>query len=113
MAIDLLEPERPQVEGMVIDLLVSRAFRKAGYLELRDGQCRVRAPLTHELAECTVRVPLRYMERNRLRALRLNGHTRTGSRSSWNPRSADTIPACQPRGSWGCRSGSPRPATAR
>jgi hypothetical protein len=50
-ALDLLEPVRPEVEGFVLDLLSQRAFRKADFVELSDGHVRLRAPLTHELAE--------------------------------------------------------------
>ena len=51
MALDLLEPVRPEVEGFVLDMLEARTFRKAEFTETQDGHVRLRAPLTHELAE--------------------------------------------------------------
>jgi CRISPR-associated endonuclease Cas1 len=51
MALDVMEPARPKVEAFVLELLRSRPFRKAEFVELPDGQLRLRAPLTHELAE--------------------------------------------------------------
>ena len=51
MALDIMEPVRPQVEAFVLDLLAHRTFRKADFAELPDGHCRLMAPLTHELAE--------------------------------------------------------------
>lgn len=50
-ALDLLEPIRPKVDAYVLDLLRQRTFRKAEFLETEDGHCRLRPPLTHELAE--------------------------------------------------------------
>lgn len=51
MALDLMEPVRPKVEGFVLDLIASRTFRKADFTEGADGHVRICAPLTHELAE--------------------------------------------------------------
>ena len=51
MALDLMEPIRPDVETFVLDLLGSRTFKKADFAQLPDGHCRLMAPLTHELAE--------------------------------------------------------------
>jgi CRISPR-associated protein Cas1 len=51
MALDLMEPVRPQVEGIVLAMLDERTFRKADFSEDAEGHVRVRAPLTHELAE--------------------------------------------------------------
>jgi CRISPR-associated endonuclease Cas1 len=51
MALDIMEPVRPQVEAFVLDLLAHRTFRKADFAEFPDGHCRLMAPLTHELAE--------------------------------------------------------------
>jgi len=51
MALDLLEPVRPEAEGFVLDMLEARTFRKADFTETEDGHVRLRAPLTHELAE--------------------------------------------------------------
>ena len=51
MALDLIEPIRPQVDCYVLDLIGRRTFRKGDFMETPDGHCRLAAPLTHELAE--------------------------------------------------------------
>jgi len=51
MALDLMEPVRPEAEAFVLDMLEGRTFRKAEFTETEDGHVRLRAPLTHELAE--------------------------------------------------------------
>ena len=51
LALDLMEPVRPQVDGFVLDLLGSRAFRKKDFFETRKGVCRIMPPLTKLLAE--------------------------------------------------------------
>ena len=51
LALDLMEPVRPQVDRFVLDLLESRAFRKKDFFETRKGVCRVMPPLTQLLAE--------------------------------------------------------------
>jgi CRISPR associated protein Cas1 len=51
MALDLIEPVRPQVDAFVLDLMERRAFRKAEFTETSDRHCRLKAPLTHDLAE--------------------------------------------------------------
>ncbi len=51
MALDLIEPVRPEVEGFVLDLLGSRSFAKREFVETSEGHVRLMAPLTHELAE--------------------------------------------------------------
>ncbi len=55
LALDLMEPVRPQVDGFVLDLLESRAFRKKDFFETRKGVCRVMPPLTRLLAETAPR----------------------------------------------------------
>ena len=55
LALDLMEPVRPQVDGLVLDLLESRAFRKKDFFETRKGVCRVMPPLTQLLAETAPR----------------------------------------------------------
>jgi CRISPR-associated endonuclease Cas1 len=49
--LDLMEAERPAVDGYVLDLVRSRAFRARDFGETRRGVCRVLAPLAHELAQ--------------------------------------------------------------
>jgi len=51
MALDILEPVRPEVEGFVLDMAGHRTFAKAEFIETVDGHVRLMAPLTHELAE--------------------------------------------------------------
>jgi CRISPR-associated endonuclease Cas1 len=51
LALDLLEPLRPVVEGHVLQLLGNRHFTAADFVETREGRCRLRPPLTHEIAE--------------------------------------------------------------
>jgi hypothetical protein len=46
-----MEAVRPQVDAFLLDLLASRTFRAADFVETRKGMCRVLAPLTHQLAE--------------------------------------------------------------
>jgi CRISPR-associated endonuclease Cas1 len=51
LALDLMEPLRPEVDGFVLDMVERRTFRKAEFTETADGHVRLLAPLTHELAE--------------------------------------------------------------
>ena len=51
LALDLMEPIRPEVDGFVLDMVERRTFRKAEFTESSDGHVRLLAPLTHELAE--------------------------------------------------------------
>ena len=50
MALDLMEPVRPLVDGWTLDLLAKKSFKKSDFAEAPDGQVRLLAPLTHELA---------------------------------------------------------------
>ena len=50
LALDLLEPIRPDIEAYILRLVAERTFRKSDFIEGPDGVVRVRAPLTHELA---------------------------------------------------------------
>jgi CRISPR-associated endonuclease Cas1 len=49
-ALDAMEPVRPAVDAFVLDLLEERILTSRDFVELSNGICRVRAPLTHELA---------------------------------------------------------------
>jgi hypothetical protein len=51
LALDLMEPVRPEVDAFVLDMVERRTFRKAEFTETSDGHVRLVAPLTHELAE--------------------------------------------------------------
>src|SRR6202034_1727906 len=49
-ALDVMEAVRPAVDAFVLDLLEERTLTSRDFVELSNGVCRVRAPLTHELA---------------------------------------------------------------
>lgn len=49
-ALDAMEPVRPAVEAFVLDLLEGQVFTSRDFAELPNGVCRLRAPLTHDLA---------------------------------------------------------------
>jgi CRISPR-associated endonuclease Cas1 len=49
-ALDAMEPVRPAVDAFVLDLLEERVLISRNFVELPNGVCRVRAPLTHDLA---------------------------------------------------------------
>lgn len=49
-ALDVLEPIRPTVDELVLEMLARRTFSTRDFVELPNGVCRLRAPLTHELA---------------------------------------------------------------
>jgi CRISPR-associated endonuclease Cas1 len=51
LALDLMEPVRPEVDAFVLDMVERRTFRKAEFTETADGHVRLLSPLTHELAE--------------------------------------------------------------
>ena len=51
LALDLIEPIRPEIEAFLLDLLADRTFRKADFAETSDGHVRLMSPFTHELAE--------------------------------------------------------------
>lgn len=51
LALDLMEPVRPEVDAYVLDLLSKRTFRKVDFVETVDGHVRLRGPLAHDLAE--------------------------------------------------------------
>ncbi len=51
LALDLMEPVRPEVDGFVLDMVERRTFRKAEFTETAEGHVRLLAPLTHQLAE--------------------------------------------------------------
>lgn len=53
LTMDLLEPLRPNIDHHLLTLLARRRLRTADLHETRDGNCRVLAPLTHEIAEAS------------------------------------------------------------
>ena len=50
-ALDLMEAVRPQVDAYVLDLIQGRVFRASDFHETRKGNCRILAPLNHQLAD--------------------------------------------------------------
>jgi CRISPR-associated endonuclease Cas1 len=50
MALDVMEPVRPQVEAFVLELVSQRVFRKVDFAEDRDGVVRLGVALRTELA---------------------------------------------------------------
>ncbi|MGH9043811.1 MAG: CRISPR-associated endonuclease Cas1 [Acidimicrobiales bacterium] len=53
-ALDLMETARGVVEEQVLRLAGEASFRKVDFSEAPDGQVRLRAPLTHQLAEAVM-----------------------------------------------------------
>jgi CRISPR-associated endonuclease Cas1 len=51
LALDLMEPIRPDAERYLLDLLTHNTFRARDFHETRNGNCRLRPPLTNRLAE--------------------------------------------------------------
>jgi hypothetical protein len=51
LALDVMEPIRPQVDRYVLELIRGRTFRAVDFYETRKGSCRILAPLSHELAK--------------------------------------------------------------
>jgi CRISPR-associated endonuclease Cas1 len=51
LALDLMEPVRPVVDGWVLDLIRRQVFSRDDFFENRQGVCRVLPPLTTALGE--------------------------------------------------------------
>jgi hypothetical protein len=51
LALDLMEPIRPEVDSYLFDLIDGHVFRAGDFRETRTGVCRINPPLTHHLAE--------------------------------------------------------------
>jgi CRISPR-associated endonuclease Cas1 len=51
LPLDLMEAVRPNVDRYLLALLRDRVFRASDFYETQRGNCRLLAPLTHELAE--------------------------------------------------------------
>jgi CRISPR-associated endonuclease Cas1 len=51
LALDLLEPVRPQVDAYVLDWITRQPLRRDWFFEQRDGNCRLMAALAVRLAE--------------------------------------------------------------
>jgi CRISPR-associated endonuclease Cas1 len=51
LACDLMEPVRPKVDSLVLDLLFSEQLRREWFFEQRDGNCRLMASFAETLSE--------------------------------------------------------------
>jgi hypothetical protein len=51
LACDLMEPVRPKVDGLVLNLLFSEQLRREWFFEQRDGNCRLMGPFAETLSE--------------------------------------------------------------
>jgi uncharacterized Zn finger protein (UPF0148 family) len=51
LALDLMEPVRPIVDGWVLDLIRRQVFSREDFFETRQGVCRVLPPLSAALSE--------------------------------------------------------------
>jgi hypothetical protein len=54
LSLDLIEPNRPNVDAYVLELLEGHEFTASDFFETRKGVCRLLPPLTERLAETTV-----------------------------------------------------------
>jgi CRISPR-associated endonuclease Cas1 len=54
LALDLMEPIRPEAERYLLDLLSHNTFRARDFNETGSGNCRLQPPLTYRLAETLV-----------------------------------------------------------
>lgn len=51
LALDVLEPLRPAIDGFILTMLEIRTFRRDEFIETPQGSCRLRPALIGELAE--------------------------------------------------------------
>jgi hypothetical protein len=51
MALDLLEAMRPTIDRYILELVGGGTLHSSHFHETRRGQCRILAPLTHQVAE--------------------------------------------------------------
>jgi hypothetical protein len=51
LACDLMEPVRPKVDSLVLDLLFSEQLRREWFFEQRDGNCRLMGSFAETLSE--------------------------------------------------------------
>jgi CRISPR-associated endonuclease Cas1 len=54
LACDLMEPVRPKVDSLVLDLLFKEQLRREWFFEQRDGNCRLMASFAEKLSETTI-----------------------------------------------------------
>lgn len=94
LALDLMEPVRPQVERLVLNLLNIHVFMKAELSEDAEGHVRCRAPLTHLLAE---QMPLmaRWLAPWAERVAHLLGDAMAGKYTAHTPLTSAKLKAAQ------------------
>ena len=51
LALDILEPVRPQVDAYLLDWITRQPLRREWFFEQRDGNCRLMAALAVRLAD--------------------------------------------------------------
>lgn len=51
LALDLLEPARPQVDGYLLDWITRQPLKRQWFFEQRDGNCRLMGPFAVQLSE--------------------------------------------------------------
>src|SRR5713226_867016 len=51
LALDLMEPVRPQVDAFVLDWITREPLRREWFFERRDGNCRLMGPFACKLSE--------------------------------------------------------------
>jgi len=51
LALDLLEPVRPQVDSYLLDWITTQTLRREWFLEQRDGNCRLMGSFAKQLSE--------------------------------------------------------------
>jgi CRISPR-associated protein Cas1 len=54
LACDLMEPVRPKVDSLVLDLLFKEQLRREWFFEQRDGNCRLMGSFAEKLSETAV-----------------------------------------------------------
>jgi len=54
LACDLMEPVRPQVDALLLNLLTSEQLRREWFFEQRDGNCRLMASFAEKLSETAI-----------------------------------------------------------
>ena len=120
LALDLMEPVRPEVDAFVLDMVERRTFRKAEFAETSDGHVRLLAPLTHELAE-TMPQWAKSLGPIAEHVAHVFGKAMDGTYSAATPLTSRRLSRCaggregaQGRGdsSCGCRQGPPAPSSS-
>jgi CRISPR/Cas system-associated endonuclease Cas1 len=76
LAHDLMEPVRPVIDGLVLDLLDEHALERGDVYETREGVCRVGPPMARRLAQWSLALrPALADHATELAALVIGGRT--------------------------------------